>query len=82
MNGSKSRSEIGEKNEFPTIWNYLWAAYGSSRSTYGPTQTHEESLQNASVIYDELKSEVDIIIQLLEPIENDLKRINAPNVRY
>ena len=39
MNGSKSRSEIGE-NEFPTIWNYLWAAYGSSRSTYGPTQTH------------------------------------------
>ena len=82
MNGSKSRSEIGEKNEFPTIWNYLWAAYGSSRSTYGPTQTHKESLQNASIIYDELKSEVNIIIQLLDPIENDLKRIKAPKVRY
>ena len=82
MNGSKSRSEIGEKNEFPTIWNYLWAAYGSSRSTYGPTQTHKESLQNASTIHDELKSEVDIIIKLLDPIENDLKRIKAPKVRY
>ena len=64
LNGSKSRSEIGEKNEFPTIWNYLWAAYGSSRSTYGPNQTHKESLQNASTIHDELKSEVDIIIKL------------------
>ena len=25
MNGSKSRDEVGEEDEYPTIWTYLWS---------------------------------------------------------
>ena len=48
INGSKARSEVGEKDEYPTIWNYLWSASGSSNSTYGPTSTHKKSFNNST----------------------------------
>ena len=34
--GSEIREEVGEKNEYPSIWTYIWGA-SSNGSTYGAT---------------------------------------------
>lgn len=81
INGSNSRSEIGEKNEYPTIWTYLWAASGSANSTYGPTKSHKKSLTIANTIFNELNSEINTIKNLVKPLENKMKEINAPLIR-
>ena len=44
LNGSKSRSSIGEQNDYPSMWTYLWSANGSGSSTYGPTDTHKPAI--------------------------------------
>ena len=81
INGSKSRSEIGEKNEYPTIWTYLWAASGSSNSTYGPTASHKESLTIANKIFKELNFELNSIKQLSVKILPKLEKIKSPNIK-
>ena len=68
INGSKVRSEIGERNEYPTIWTYLWAASGSSNSTYGPTKSHEKNLTNAKVIFNQLNIALNMIINSSESL--------------
>ena len=50
FSGSKSRSEVGEKNEYPTIMDYVWSASGSS--TYGPTKAHLKYMNNANRLFD------------------------------
>ena len=81
ISGSKARSSIGEKNEYPTIWSYLWSASGSSNSTYGPTQTHKKSLNIANKIYVELKTDFESITELIKTIEINLKKIGAPAIK-
>jgi hypothetical protein len=80
-NGSKSRSEIGEKNEYPTIWTYLWAASGSANSTYGPTKSHKKSLTIANKIFNELTLELNAIKNLVNPLKNKMETISAPLIR-
>jgi photosystem II stability/assembly factor-like uncharacterized protein len=47
LSGSSSKNEIGEKNP-PTIGERIsLVALGTANSTYGPTQTHRESLEIA-----------------------------------
>jgi photosystem II stability/assembly factor-like uncharacterized protein len=80
MNGSKIRSEIGEKNEYPTIWDYLsYVNLGTSYSTYGPTISHKENFKIAERIKDELISELNEINTQLENKEVELKNLGAPN---
>ena len=81
INGSKSRSEIGEKNEYPTIWTYLWAAGGSSNSTYGPTVSHKESLTIVNEIFNKLNSELNTIKVLSLEILPRLEKIKSPNIK-
>ena len=51
MYGSPAKNDIGEKTD-PTVGNRLFAvSRGISNSTYGPTETHKESL---SIIQDEV----------------------------
>jgi len=51
MNGSPARNEIGEKT-LPTIGNRLFAVNrGITQSTYGPTDSHKESI---TIIQEEL----------------------------
>jgi photosystem II stability/assembly factor-like uncharacterized protein len=80
MSGSKARSEVGEKNEYPTLWSYLWAAYGSN-TTYGPTKSHEQSLANANKIYEGLMASLKDIQSALEPMDSKLIKIGAPKIK-
>jgi hypothetical protein len=81
INGSKVRSEIGEKNEYPTLWTYLWAASGSANSSYGPTKSHKKSLDIASAMLSELESKLNSIKKSIEPNLKDLNKIGAPSVK-
>jgi len=82
MNGSNSRDEVGEEDEYPTIWTYLWSANGSSRSTYGPTESHKEYFNHANVIYNQLNNKY---LELNTDVDEIIKKfdlINSPKIRY
>jgi photosystem II stability/assembly factor-like uncharacterized protein len=80
IGGSKARSEVGEKNEYPTIWNYIWYASNMS-STYGPTAAHLKSLKNANTMLDQLSGKLKDIENAITPLEEKLEAIDAPKVK-
>ena len=68
MNGNRSKTKVGEKNN-PTIVSRLnVAAFGSFGSTYGPTETLRRSLEIAGEEFRAVKVELDIIINDRLPI--------------
>ena len=79
FSGSKSRSEIGEKNEYPTIRDYIWAS-SNFGNTYGPTKDQLKHLNNAIQLYDEMTDKLKAIKVLMEPIEDKLLKIGAPSI--
>lgn len=82
LGGSKARSEVGEKEEFPTLWTYLYAAtWGTNGSTYGPTPMHREYMQNAETIYNSLLSELTQITADFSAMKEPLKNIGAPEMK-
>ena len=81
MNGSKSRKEVGEENEYPTIWTYLWAANGSSRSTYGPTDSHKEYLNYAEKIFVELDADYKNLEKTISLLIEEMKEVKAPLIQ-
>jgi len=80
--GNKSKDEIGEKNN-PTVRSRLRAATnGVENSTYGPTPTHERSLELAEKEYKELQKELDAIVKKKIPaLEMQLKEAGAPEIK-
>ena len=80
INGSESRSKIGEPNEYPTIWSYIWAARSSLSNTYGPTKTQINSINIATNMYDKFIVSYNEIQQDIIPILSDLEKINAPKI--
>jgi photosystem II stability/assembly factor-like uncharacterized protein len=82
LNGSPARKEVGEKNEYPTFWNYLFAAnYGTSFSTYGPTPSHQKSFANAQALYEQLKVSLDEQLVILNQLGERLNEIGAPAIQ-
>ena len=81
MNGSKMRKEVGEENEHPTIWTYLWAASGSSRSTYGPTKSHEEYFNYAEEIYSQLDYEYKDLKKSVNLLLGKINLIDSPSIK-
>jgi len=80
IRGSKIRSEVGEKDEYPTIGDYMWKA-NSSSSTYGPTAGQLQSLENANTLYDRTKTKLKNIEKSMIPLEEKLIKIGAPKIR-
>lgn len=59
MNGSPSRSEVGEKTDQLSAGDYLGAAsLGTSYSTTGPTPSHQKYLSNAEAIISALDAKL------------------------
>ncbi len=81
LNGSKVRSEIGEKSEYPTLWTYLWSARGSSYSSYGPTKTHKSSYENANLLFTDINDKYKIHKKSAEILINELDKVNAPQIK-
>ena len=81
LGGSQVRKEIGEENEYPSMWSYLWSASSGANSTYGPTQTHKKSLETANKIFLELEIIYINIEMSVKPMTEQLKNIGAPKIR-
>ncbi|MBL6668664.1 MAG: glycosyl hydrolase [Flavobacteriaceae bacterium] len=79
FSGSKPRQEIGEKNEYPTISDYIGAA--RANTTYGPTKAHLKYLSNAVTLFDKMNGTLEQIKEALVPLEIKLKTIGAPNIK-
>ena len=80
MNGSSSRSEIGERNP-PGIQNYLYGAFSGMDSSYGPTGLHKKSLSTAKKILDKVQEMVSkISYSMIPEIEKKLKDAGAPYI--
>jgi hypothetical protein len=73
---------VGEKNN-PTINTRLYAAMsGVNSSTYGPTPTHERSLEIANVQFRKFRASLeDIIKAQLPELEKALQDAGAPWVK-
>lgn len=80
LNGSKARSEVGEKNEYPSLGDYLWAA-SSSGNTYGPTPSHISYLGYAQKMYEQLEGDWKEIQGKADSIAEALLELGAPPVR-
>jgi len=80
IRGSKIRSEVGEKDEYPTMGDYMWKA-NSSSSTYGPTAGQLQSLENANTLYDRIKTKLKNIEKSMIPLEEKLVKIGAPKIK-
>lgn len=80
LSGSEARQEVGEKNPYPTIRDFLGVARtGTSGSTYGPTATHKKCLSNAQVMYDETRLKIVHFTTIEIPkLEKELVSLGAP----
>ena len=81
LGGSQARKEIGEENEFPSMWSYLWSASSGANSSYGPTKTHEKSLETANKIFMNIKNDYKEIYEAIKPLDSKLEKIGAPEIR-
>jgi len=79
--GSQVRKEIGEENEYPTIWSYLWAANSGANTTYGPTISHKKNLNIANKIFLDIEINYKKIEKTIKPLEEQLKKIGAPIIK-
>ena len=79
--GSKVRKEIGEENEYPTIWSYLWSANSGANTTYGPTKSHKKYLDIANKMLLDIEMNYKKIENSIKPLDGQLKKINAPKIK-
>lgn len=78
MNGNPAKEEIGESNP-PTVESRLSVASEGMESTYGPTLTHEKSLEIAREQMKGIKSSLEVIhAQEIPKMESELKAVGAP----
>ena len=75
--GSQVRKEIGEENEYPTIWSYIWSASNGAYTTYGPTKSHKKYLEIANKMLLDIEINYKKIENTIKPLEVQLKKINA-----
>ncbi len=82
VDGSETRFEVGAKDAYPSIEDYLDMA-GSSRksTTYGPTKLHKECLKNAETLYGQESSKFANIKSTIEGLRNKLKQLGAPEIK-
>ena len=82
LEGSQVRKEIGEENEYPSLWTYLWSASSGTNTTYGPTKSHKKSLDIASKILLNIELSYKNIEKSISPLEDQLNKINAPKINF
>jgi len=79
LNGNRSKREIGEKYKPTIAYRLNQVSYGTSNSTYGPTETQKRNLEIAGTQFLDLKKSLDIIMnEKLPGIEKALIDAGAP----
>ncbi|MFQ3341258.1 MAG: photosystem II stability/assembly factor-like uncharacterized protein [Flavobacteriaceae bacterium] len=79
LNGSDSRSAIGERNS-AGMQNYLSNAMNGMQNSYGPTGVHRKSYETAKEILVTIKAKVKAVDSSILPIESSLKAAGAPYI--
>jgi len=78
MSGGEVKDEIGERSN-PTVRSRMFAAYRGMFSTYGPTETHQKSLDIAEELFAALKPKLDRLSKERIPaLEEELQSAGAP----
>jgi hypothetical protein len=79
FHGNRSKRQVGEKRD-PTFNDRLNFAYSGTRySTYGPTPSHERSLEIAKKEFLEFKAKLEEVLnRQLPQLEKDLQQAGAP----
>ena len=79
LNGNRSKREIGEKYKPTIAYRLNQVSYGTSNSTYGPTEMQKRNLEIAGTQFLDLKNSLDIIMnEKLPGIEKALIDAGAP----
>jgi hypothetical protein len=82
LGGSDVRNEVGEKNEYPTLWSYLYPAISGTRgATSGPTEEHKKYLAYAQTIEQNLRNELVQIVTNFESYKSALIQVGAPEIK-
>ena len=81
LNGNRAKQEVGEKTKVTVSSRLGSVLLGTGLSTYGPTPTHQRSLEIAMAEYQKLKARIDEITQQRMPaFERALETAGAPYV--
>jgi photosystem II stability/assembly factor-like uncharacterized protein len=78
--GSKARSEVGEKNEYPTLRDYIRSASGYG-TTYGPTIAQLTYFNNANKLFNIMTTKLNTLRELIAAFEKRLEKIGAPKIK-
>lgn len=80
LNGSPSKSEVGEKGQ-PTLgYRLYFASNGLSGNTYGPTALHMESFAMATEMFKDIEPRIDNLVNLVDQLAKKLEAAGAPLV--
>jgi len=80
MYGNQSKIEIGEKTK-PTIGDRMFAVYrGIERSTYGPTETHKQTMEIINSQVSALSSRLEVLQQKLDNLYTSLRNAGSPYI--
>jgi hypothetical protein len=80
LNGSPSKSEVGEKGQ-PTLgYRLYFASNGLTGNTYGPTALHMESFAMASEIFKDLEPRINHFVKQVDQLTKKLEAAGAPLV--
>lgn len=82
LNGSKARGQVGEKQAWPGLRDFMGnAAQGASSLTYGPTATHRASRAYAEKELADLEVRVNEAYAKAEACEPRLQALGAPPLK-
>jgi len=80
MEGSEAKNEIGERNP-PTPTDRLFVGYRALSTTYGPTETHNETLETGRRELADIQQRLDTIAESTIPsLEQALDAAGAPPI--
>ena len=77
MYGSPAKDEIGERND-PTVQSRMRTGYRALSNTYGPTDTHRNTLAIAKKQLVGVKEKLSTVSSLMPQLEQTLRALGAP----
>ena len=77
MYGSPAKDEIGERND-PTVQSRMRTGYRALSNTYGPTDTHRNTIAIAKKQLVSLKEKLSKVSSIMPQLEQTLRALGAP----
>ncbi len=79
LNGNRAKNEVGERSDPSPAWIGFIGAAALSTSTYGPTENHQNALNNARNMLGDIKGDLQrVVTGTLPQLASELKAAGAP----